>query len=355
MRIINNFTKTLLLLLGFFVLFLTKFAGAQTVVNDQIKPLVIARQGSFAVGGKVVTNSDGKAFHGDHAYVFYQIPQKSRKYPLIFVHGIGQFSKTWETTPDGREGFQNIFLRRGFSTYLATQPRRGSAGRSTIADTIKLEFTEEYWFNRFRIGEWPKYFKGVQFDQDPETLNQFFRQMTPNTGPSDFETYTNAYAALVEKVGPSILITHSMGGPVGWQTLLKTDKIKGIISYEPGGQFPFALGERPAQTKNKQRTAEATEVSLTQFMTYTKIPIIIYYGDNIPRAPTGNSHQNDWLFRLTLARQWAEAVNKRGGNVTVVHLPEIGIYGNTHFPFSDLNNLQIADLLSTFLKKNKLD
>jgi len=48
-------------------------------------------------------------------------------------------------------------------------------------------------------------------------------------------------------------------------------------------------------------------------------------------------------------------VNRRGGDVTVVHLPEIGIRGNTHFPFSDLNNLEIADLLSKFLEKKGLN
>jgi hypothetical protein len=48
----------------------------------------------------------------DHAYVFYQIPVNARKFPLVLWHGFGQFSKTWETTPDGREGFQNILLRQ---------------------------------------------------------------------------------------------------------------------------------------------------------------------------------------------------------------------------------------------------
>ena len=56
-----------------------------------------------------------------------------------------------------------------------------------------------------------------------------------------------------------------------------------------------------------------------------------------------------------MARLWAEAVNRQGGDVTVVHLPEIGIRGNTHFAFSDLNNLEIADLLSQWLKKMGLD
>src|SRR6478736_1414631 len=112
----------------------------------QKKPITIQDQGSFTVGGTVVTNSgtfdpikrtpEGQTLHGDHAYVFYQTPINAKKLPLVFWHGIGQFSKTWETTPDGREGFQNIFLRRGFGVYIVDQPRRGDAGRSTVDATI---------------------------------------------------------------------------------------------------------------------------------------------------------------------------------------------------------------------------
>lgn len=105
--------------------------------------LYIGEQGSFAGGGTVLTDSLGYKYHGDHAYVFYQKSVDARKYPLIFAHGVGQFSKTWEITPDGREGFQNIFLCHGFSTYLVDQPRRGNAGRSTEAATIIPAFDEE--------------------------------------------------------------------------------------------------------------------------------------------------------------------------------------------------------------------
>jgi hypothetical protein len=56
-----------------------------------------------------------------------------------------------------------------------------------------------------------------------------------------------------------------------------------------------------------------------------------------------------------MARLWRDAVNRRGGDVTVVHLPELGIRGNTHFPFSDLNSREIADLLSEFLSTKRLD
>jgi hypothetical protein len=102
-------------------------------------------------------------------------------------------------------------------------------------------------------------------------------------------------------------------------------------------------------------TLEAVAVPLTDFLQLTKIPIVLYYGDNIPAEPMAVPSQDQWRVRLAMARLWADAVNRRGGDVTVVHLPEIGIHGNTHFPFSDLNNLAIADLLSQFLDKRGLD
>ena len=153
--------------------------------NENI--MQVEAQGSFAVGGTVLTDSLGRHYHGDHAYVFYQIPPRARKYPLVFAHGVGQFSKTWETTPDGREGFQNIFLRRGFSTYLVDQPRRGNAGRGTESVTLSPVFDEEVWFNRFRVGIYPEYFDNVQFSRDKDALEQYFRQMTPTVGTADLD------------------------------------------------------------------------------------------------------------------------------------------------------------------------
>ena len=180
------------------ILFCMVMAALLAGCGKQDGILRIEEQGSFAVGGTVLTDSLGRTFHGDHAYVFYQKPVDARRYPLVFAHGVGQFSKTWETTPDGREGFQNIFLRRGFATYLVDQPRRGNAGRSTEETTISPAFDEEVWFNRFRVGIYPDYFEGVQFSRDKETLNQYFRQMTPNVGSVDFEVYSDAYAALFD-------------------------------------------------------------------------------------------------------------------------------------------------------------
>jgi hypothetical protein len=320
-----------------------------------IDALTIQQQGSFAVGGTVKQGPDGQTLHGDHAYVFYQRPANMRKLPLVFWHGFGQFSKTWETTPDGREGFQNIFLRRGFGVYLVDQPRRGDAGRSTVTGTIAATPDDQTWFNIFRVGIWPNHFPGVQFSRDPEALNQYFRSMTPDTGPIDTEINASAVAALFDKIGPAILVTHSHSGGMGWLTAARTQNVRAIVSYEPGSGFLFPAGEAPPPMPSAGGTLQAVSVPLEQFMPLTRIPIVIYYGDNIPAQPHANPGQDQWRVRLAMARLWADAVNRRGGDATVVHLPEAGLRGNTHFPFSDLNNLEVADLMSKFLAQKGLD
>jgi pimeloyl-ACP methyl ester carboxylesterase len=340
-------------------------AGAIAQRAGTQEPLIIQEQGSFAVGGKVITNAGtfnpkqptpaGQTLHGDHAYVFFQIPVNRRKLPLVLLHGAGQFSKTWETTPDGREGFQTIFLRRRFPVYLIDQPRRGNAGRGTVSATINATPDEQGWFNTFRVGIWPEYFPGVQFSKDPEALNQYFRQMTPNVGPYDPEVNSDAFAALFNRIGPAVFVTHSQGGGLGWLTALKTPNVRGIVSYEPGSGFLFPEGEVPKALSSSGGTLEATGVPMAEFKKLTRFPIIIYYGDFIPEKPSDNPGQDGWRVRLEMAGKWRDTVNRHGGDVTVVHLPKVGILGNTHFPFSDLNNKQVADLMSKFLSEKKLD
>ena len=136
----------------------------------------------------------------------------------------------------------------------------------------------------------------------------------------------------------------------------ESENVRAIVSYEPGSNFPFPEGEAPPALPSGIDTLEGVPVPLEDFMKLTRIPIIIYYGDFIPETQSefpGPDHSR--RTRLQMARLWAAAVNGKGGDVTVVHLPEIGIKGNTHFPFSDLNNLEIANLLSEWLHEKNLD
>lgn len=357
----KSFLAGLLLTVGLFAT-----ADAMAAEKGTQPPLLIQEQGSFAVGGTVARNPGtfdprkpadpaGQTFHGDHAYVFYQQPVNARRYPLVFLHGAGQFSKTWESTPDGREGFQNIFLRRGFSTYLVDQPRRGNAGRSMVEQKVTPTPDEQMWFTQFRVGVWPDYFPGSQFPKGKDTLDQYFRQMTPNTGPFDAGVISDSLSALFAKIGDGILVTHSQGGGPGWMTAMKSPNVRAVVAYEPGSNFTFPEGEVPAPIENRFATLSALGVPMADFKKLTRLPIIIYYGDNIPNDPSDVPAQDYWRACLAMARKWAEVVNRHGGDATVLHLPEAGLNGNTHFPFSDLNNAKVADLLSRWMKEKGLD
>lgn len=339
--------------------------------NDPSAPIVLQDQGSFLVGGSVrktpgtfdpiaqgaytpAPDPKGQTLHGDHAYVFYQVPVNARRLPLVFWHGHGQSAKTWETTPDGREGFQNIFLRRRYSVYLLDQPRRGRAGKSTAAFDMPATADEQMWFGVFRLGVWPDFYPGVAFPKGAAALDQFFRQAVPNTGPYDVEVNTNAVAALFTKIGPGILVTHSQSGAQGWRTAIKSSNIRAIVSFEPGGDFVFPEGEAPT-VPFAGRPFTPPMIAPQDFQKLTRIPIVIYYGDNIPEQPSANPGQEQWRVFREVARRWRDTVNRHGGDVTLVELPSIGIRGNTHFPMSDVNNLDVAQHMANWLHSKGLD
>jgi hypothetical protein len=342
-----------------------------TPASSPSAPLVIQEQGSFAVGGTVVTapgafdpiaqgaytptpDPKGQTLHGDHAYVFYQKPVNARALPLVFWHGHGQSAKTWETTPDGREGVQTIFLRRRFSVYLIDQPRRGRAAKSTQPLNLPATPDEQMWLGDYRHGVWPTLYPALRLTKDTSALNQFFRQSVPNTGPYDPAVNVSAVAALFERVGPGILVTHSQSGTLGWRTAITSRNVRAVVSFEPGGDFLFPEGEAPSMSFGG-RTFTPPTVPMSDFLRLTKVAIAVYYGDNIPEQPSTNPGQEQWRVFREVARRWRDAVNRHGGDVTLVELPSIGIRGNTHFPMSDLNNVEIANHLSTFLRSKGLD
>ena len=185
-------------------------AENETIAIDE-NTLQIAEQGMFSSGGTVTepvagefdstTNwldltRAGNTAHVDHANVLYQMPENETGLPMVFLHGYGQSRMGWMTTPDGRDGWATSFLKKGHSVFLVDQPRRGEAGSTTAMtndsiDTWSAESKEympgdQAWYTHFRIGRVaPERYEGSQFPEGEEAQNQFFRQMTPNTGSFD--------------------------------------------------------------------------------------------------------------------------------------------------------------------------
>lgn len=340
-------------------------ASAFALPAAAFEPLTIVDQGSFAAGGTVLETPGsydnnapteaGQSFHGDHLYAFYQVPQDARPLPLVFWHGAYQSGRSWESTPDGREGFQTLFLRKGYPTYVIDQPRRGRAGNSTVAAEVTPTPYDQLFFDQFRFGQWPDFFDGVQIDQSPQVMEQFFRSVTPNTGAYDPAVLADASSALIDRIGPAVLVTHSQAGGPGWLTAIRNPEVRGIVALEPGSGFVFPEDALPDPMPSAAGTLTPEAIPAEDFAKLTRIPIVIYYGDNIPDAPTPERGKDNWRVRLDMARLWVDEINKRGGDATLVRLPDEGITGGTHFLMSDLNNARIADHIAGWLDAKNLN
>ena len=225
-----------------FILAAFMLLSGAVLAEEAKAPLSIAEQGMFSAGGTVtepvegdynpttnwldVTHA-GNTAHVDHANVLYQIPVNDNGHPIVYLHGYGQSRMGWMTTPDGREGWATYFLRNGHSAYLVDQPGRGEAGAQASMSTdgfldVWSEDSKEYkpgdqaWYTHFRIGRVaPERYEGSQFPEGDEAQDQFFRQMTPNTGNFDQAKAAAALGEVMAQVkertgNKSIFVTSTM-------------------------------------------------------------------------------------------------------------------------------------------------
>lgn len=330
--------------------------------------LVLKTQGSFSVGGSkllragtydnrkfvsfVEQEETGQSYRGDHAMVQYQIPENAVSTPLIFVHGFGGSGLCWQMCPDGREGFSTLMLRRQYPVYVMDLPGRGRAGRTTAEQPATKPIANEmFFFDIWRMGVLPAVNEGSQFPKGESALNQFFRELTPDL--SDHRQDTDAIHALANKLGRAVLITHSAGGAPGWIVGSQNQHVAGIAAYEPGG-FVFPESEVPQPMPCLTGTVAGISIPKKDFERLTQIPIILFFGDYIPDQPTGKLGDDNWRVRLQMAHLFVDCINQHGGNATLVELPKIGVYGNTHFLMQELNNVDLADILAAWLEKNDL-
>lgn len=331
-------------------------------------PVLLEDQGSFFAGGRTVTapgvyqdakptDFAGETLHGDAAYVFWQKPAHAKKNALVFLHGFGQSGKTWETTPDGRDGFQNIFLEKGYRTYIVDQPRRGRGGNTTVKGTVSAQPQDQLWYDNFRIGQYPGFYPNVSVPKSEAARNQFFHQITPDTAAPDTRVTADAMKDVMARAGNGVLITHSAGGAPGWITAAESPEVKGVIALEPG-TFPFPKGEvPPVEATTSPFPARGMEVSDEAFKRLLRIPIVVYFGDNIVTGDKPDRHWglDNWRVRLNLALRWAEVMKRHGGDAVVIRLPDIGIKGNTHMMMADLNNQEVAEEMVRWMHSKGLD
>jgi len=316
-------------------------------------PLTIKEQGSFFVGGEQRTVSEPAAgvipaqsgeITVNQMYVQYQIPLKGAQHvPVVFVHGCCLSSKTWETTPDGRMGWSEYFVRRNRSVYLADQVSRARSGfdpsafnqvhEGTLANARMpgiLDATHQFAWTVFRFG--PKYGEGFADEQFPlQAVEELYKQMIPDlnsTLPQNLNPTLTQMAALGVKLKGAVLVGHSESGFFPEQAaLVDPTGIKGIISIE----MPCNTAMTPAQ-----------------LATLARIPTLVMFGDHLADVKGPFS----WMDAYTGCKTFVEQLRKAGGDAEVMYLPERGIKGNSHMLMQDKNSNQLADLLIEWIDRH---
>ena len=310
-------------------------------------PLVLKAQGSFFVGGETVAQTQGELGDlgpGGHItvnqmYVRYMVPQDGDGHvPVVMVHGATLTGKSWETTPDGRIGWDEYFVRKGHPVYVPDQVGRGRSGfnqapfndaRSGSAPAANLprwiRFSDEVVWPNFRFGSKP----GAPFDdtQFPvSAVGELSKQGVPDVsfgGVPNPNPTLKALSDLAAQLHGAVLMGHSQSGafPLA-SALLNPAVAKGLVLVEPGGC--------------------PTNYSDDQIKTLAAIPILVVFGDHRDTA-TGIGIRPSWQLSFESCQTLLGRLKAAGGQAQMLSPSETGIRGNTHMIMQDKNNLQIAD------------
>jgi pimeloyl-ACP methyl ester carboxylesterase len=204
--------------------------------------LSIAKQGFFYAGGH-----DGV----DAMFVQYQIPSnRTAPWSIVMIHGQYQNGSNFLGTPDERPGWAEYFLRRGFAVYVVDQVARarspwdaavdGPLASATI-DTLERQFTAIERFNLWPQArlhtQWPG--RGLRGDPVFEQFRSSQNASIPGGSQRMDQINRAAGTALIQRIGPAIVLTHSRSGPFGWEIADDVPSlVRAIVAVEPSGP-PF--------------------------------------------------------------------------------------------------------------------
>jgi pimeloyl-ACP methyl ester carboxylesterase len=306
-------------------------------------PLELEDDGSFFVGGTPVKTefpgvpaAGGPAAAGqiivNQMYVHYRIPKASNRIAVVMVHGSGHTGATFETTPDGREGWATYFLRKNFPVYVVDHSGRGRSGFDpTSVNRARAEgsaaqltdfpiATRERAWQFFRLGPaFPTPHPETQFPL--EALDQYAAQLVPNTETAlagAGKNTVNGLATLLDKIGPAIVLVHSQSGAYGLDLIRARPKLVRAFVNVEGNCIPIAENEIASP--------------------FATVPFLAVWGDYSVGAPGPNGNARRDGCAATVA-----AIKQAGGAGTFLLLPDQGIKGNSHMMMMDKNNLVIAD------------
>lgn len=369
----NTIQKAVLTLTAAATVALTGCATSKSA--DMSSP---AAQRTFFYAGGTYTGEAGKEIMKGQMYVEKLVPQQVKQpFPLVLIHGAAQTATNWMMTPDGRMGWADYFLNQGYVVYMVDQPARGrSAWHPEVNGKLRM-FTAAQLETLFtasgELGKWPQAKLHTQWPGsgrrgDP-TFDAFYATQLESLA-SDVETQElaqKAGGALLDKIGPAVLLTHSQSGLWGWVIAeSRPQLIKAIVAIEPSGPpfhnnapakpkaRPWGITDipatydppvtDPAQIKTVVQTAPDDKdlIACTlqaeparKLVNFQKIPVLVTVSESSYHAPYDHCT--------------AKYMQQAGAPVEFIRLQDRGIRGNGHMVMLEKNNLQVAGFLHDWI------
>src|SRR5271156_618529 len=313
----------------------------------------VAKRGFFYVGGHYVGEPGKKIMQGQ-IYVEVLAPKKQRRpYPLVLIHGAAQTATNWMGTPDGREGWAEYFVEQGYVVYMIDQPMRGrsayhpgdGATRMFTAENEQFQFTaiesDGTWPGREKHTQWPGDGANKGKQGDPIFDSFYATQVETVLSPEETEQRNqDAGAALLDKIGPAIVLTHSQSGAFGWLIAdARPSLVKAVVAIEPAGP-PFENAvEREAKADGPDLfVCWMQKAPARQLVNLKNIPVMVMSAE-------ASYHQ---VYDHCTAKYLAQA----GVKTELIRLQDKGIHGNGHMVMIEKNNLDIAHVVDEWVQKN---
>ncbi len=343
----------------------------------------VGQRGYFYVGGRYVGEPGNRIMQGQ-VYVEVLAPRDVRRpYPLVLIHGAAQTATNWMGTPDGRKGWAEYFVEQGYVVYMIDQPMRGRSAhhpgdgptRMFTAENEQWQFTaiekENRWPQAKLHTQWPG--DGPAKGQIGDPVFDAFYATQVETVISNVETQRRnqeAGAALLDRIGPAVVLTHSQSGPFGWLIAdVRPRLVKAIVAVEPSGP-PF---EATINGTGKARAWGPTDIAITYDPPVKDPSELAIEREAKPDGPDlfvcwtqkAPARQLVNLKNIPVMVMAAEAsyhqvydhctakyLEQAGVSAEYIRLQDRGIHGNGHMVMIERNNLDIARVIDEWIVKN---